>query len=148
MGEILELVFEKLTTARAWAVMSDVIARADHRTPVLSEGCVALSGSALRAMSNMGGAVTLTLDAFPISSYGRIEGMSLRLLRAGGQFDLELSLSLAEADDLHRVVDAFYGFAAEVSARYGGLHYYCGLEPAVDLDTRFFTDRRRGPLGR
>jgi hypothetical protein len=43
-------------------------------------------------------------------------------------------------------VETLMKFSRKIAFKYGIMHYFAGLEPACDEDTRLFTHGRRGPL--
>lgn len=58
---------------------------------------------------------------------------------------VDVILIFEESDLNHEIQDLMY-FAKALASQYQIDLYYCGLDPAYDLDTRFFTKENIGPL--
>lgn len=60
-------------------------------------------------------------------------------------FDIYLLLDEPEFKKVDSIL-FWQTFATELASLIGAREFYCGLDPASDEDTRFFTDQTLGPL--
>lgn len=131
MSQLIELVFEGLTRAQAFALLSE-LGNPPGAEPIAS-----------------GGVAESKLDALPLPGSSVLRDVHLRRLPdAEGRFDVELNFSL-ESVEGRRGADlqqALFDFARRLAETVGARHYFAGLEPARDIETRLFTGTTLGPI--
>ncbi|UVL90611.1 hypothetical protein [Pseudomonas sichuanensis] len=95
------------------------------------------------------GDVCLTehLHEFNVSGVIRLPLVFLRVIKYKGEVDVELSFNDDPSLDIDRVMLVMQGYADELSKKFHIKEFYGGLEPAADIDTRYFTGNTLGPLG-
>lgn len=75
-----------------------------------------------------------------------LSGVGIQILKYGGKFDMNIVFdSNLTANKFS--VSILQEWASSIALQSGAMTYFCGIEPAVDLNTRFFTEDVLGPLG-
>ncbi len=68
---------------------------------------------------------------------------NLRILKYGGKFDIDFNFELDKMSSENETSEVLFlilhGFVKELSGKHDVKNYYCGLEPASDVETRIFT---------
>ncbi|MDF9617971.1 hypothetical protein P5705_09985 [Pseudomonas entomophila] len=90
--------------------------------------------------------MTEHLHEFNASGTIRLPLVFLRVIKYKGEVDVELSFNDAPSLDIDRVMLAMQGYADELSKKFHIKEFYGGLEPAADIDTRYFTGNTLDPL--
>ena len=84
------------------------------------------------------------------ASWGKfyIDDLAVRLLRYDGHVDVEFTWRTpgSTPEDLGRLVRSVHEQALAAARKNGNPTFYGGIEPAVDKETRFFTNEVLGPL--
>lgn len=70
----------------------------------------------------------------------------LRVLKYSGEVDVELSFSDLPFFEIGCVMIAMQSYANALSNVFRVERFYGGLEPALDVETRYFTGTTLGPL--
>jgi len=146
MGQVVELVVECV----AEHGLLRLLTHASRMGTVLDADVdgvqVSATVTASQICHDVTSSATIRMVDFDIPVVGSIRGVVLRVLQtAANTFDLEVSLDL---DDVSQPADLSQGLfdLGQVLAEYGAASsYFAGLEPASDMDTRFFTDNEWGP---
>jgi hypothetical protein len=86
------------------------------------------------------------LGGFHVSPALTLPSVLLRAVKCGGRADVELSFDNVVASDVDSVMLAVQIYASNLSSFFGVTKFYGGLEPAVDVETRYFTNDLLGPL--
>ncbi|WP_122316855.1 hypothetical protein [Pseudomonas cichorii] len=81
-----------------------------------------------------------------VSSEIQIPLILLRVIKLGSIIDVELSFDSSELLDIDAVMAAMKIYSCGLSKCFGGMEYYGGLEPAMDAETRYFTNDTPGPM--
>ncbi|WP_337057459.1 hypothetical protein [Pseudomonas sp. USHLN015] len=94
------------------------------------------------------GDVCLTgkLRGFKISEAVCLPLVLLRVIKYKGEVDVELSFNEIPSLDIGRIMLAMQVYADGLSKRFDIKEFYGGLEPAADIDTRYFTGGALGGL--
>ena len=77
-----------------------------------------------------------------------LPNLQLRLLKYEGQYDIEFNFDSNELENTTTMtlVKELHSHAKRVALECGVNDFYCGIEPASDEDTRYFTNDELGPL--
>lgn len=74
----------------------------------------------------------------------------IRLVKYGGSYDVDLNFDPRSlvGGSKSAVLVQLHQYAKFIRSNFSLATFYCGLEPASDEDTRYFTDDEVGPLKR
>jgi hypothetical protein len=77
-----------------------------------------------------------------------ISNCGLRVLHYNGFYDLEINFKHSDVviPKEYDLIDVLIEFCEYASKTCSFETCYCGLEPVSDKETRFFTNKERGPL--
>lgn len=77
-----------------------------------------------------------------------LPNVQLRLLKYEGQYDVEFNFDFNELENTATttLVKELHAHAKCISLECGVSDFCCGMEPASDEDTRYFTNDELGPL--
>ena len=111
-------------------------------------GTVGISKSLVDAIVASEGDVCLTeqLHGFRVLETIRLPLVLLRVVKYEGKFDIELSFNEAPSFDIDKIMFAMQEYAVALSRKFNIKEFYGGLEPAADIDTRYFTGNALGPV--
>jgi len=87
------------------------------------------------------------LHEFKVSESICVPLVLLRALKYEDGVDVELSFNSILSVDIDCIMFAMQRYANAISKKFHVKEFYGGLEPAVDIDTRYFTGNALGPLG-
>jgi len=106
------------------------------------------SGILIDRFISYSGEICLTgkLHGFSFSEGMQLPLVFLRVIKYGGEVDVELSFDDTSLPDISCVMRAAQKYASTLSKKFDVNEFYGGLEPAVDFDTRYFTGDFLGPL--
>ncbi|WP_147310742.1 hypothetical protein [Pseudomonas citronellolis] len=91
--------------------------------------------------------LTGRLYKFNISDEVCLPFVFLRVIKYAGGIDVELSFDDTQIFDIGGLMRAMQIYADGLSKRINMVGFYGGLEPAIDIDTRYFTGDVLGSLG-
>ncbi|MFR0716831.1 hypothetical protein ACLUS7_17420 [Enterobacterales bacterium BD_CKDN230030183-1A_HGKHYDSX7] len=91
--------------------------------------------------------LTEQLHEFKASEAIYLPLVLLRVIQYKRKVDVELSFNCVPSFDIGHVMLAMQGCADALSKKFHIKEFYGGLEPASDVDTRYFTGNALGPLG-
>jgi len=129
--ELLEIVFEGMSEGLA------------------SEVATTITGFAIAPPSADEGVRGYGIESFSLSPGISLHQVHVRILRYDqDQFDVELNFIVDYRDwpDACILYDAMLRYTEMVASKYRIESRYAGMEPAVDEDTRIFTNGCKGPL--
>ena len=91
--------------------------------------------------------IHICVDVFTIGPLN-IPDVMFRLLKHDEVFDIDFNFRY---DDFKRLggtspISSLQEGVRKLALDFGAANYYAGMEPASDLDTRFFTNEKFGPL--
>jgi hypothetical protein len=77
-----------------------------------------------------------------------IKNCSIQILQYDSKYDVGINFNWEDIclRDSTDVTETLMTFSRKMAFKYGIRHYFAGLEPACDEETRLFTHGRRGPL--
>ncbi|CAN7717647.1 hypothetical protein LJR232_005894 [Aquipseudomonas alcaligenes] len=90
--------------------------------------------------------LTERLHEFKVSETVCLPLVLLRVIKYKGEVDVEFSFNEIPSIDIGCIMLAMRGCADGLSKRFDIKGFYGGLEPAVDMDTRYFTGGALGGL--
>lgn len=152
MSEVIEFVFEDVQLSRLSSLVSSIT---NYAQQVLSVECPEREQIAL---SSAEGLELLIGSADELSVFYKLANVSIGGVRAAfmlaevvkyrGQCDVELSVWENDLRDssVKALITTMARKMNELAAENGVHQWYSGLEPARDLETRYFTGLEMGPL--
>lgn len=148
MAQLLELVFESATKARAAELMQDLATVSGSEYAVICDGKTILPETSLnKLLSDTHSCAAMRFLDFAMPGIGVVPGVVVRVLKtAEDLFDIEVSLDLDDVEHLENFAPALCRFASGLAQRHRIRNFFAGLEPACDHDTRIFTQESLGPL--
>lgn len=110
--------------------------------------CLGLNQSMIAELCRFEGDVCVSakLYGFDIVSASSDFFVLLRIIKYGGSVDVELCFDDSVFSDVDKVMLLLQKYLKEISGRVRMKEYYGGVEPAKDLETRYFTGEMLGPL--
>ena len=69
-----------------------------------------------------------------------------RVVKYGGSFDVEFFFYDSDVDDVGAAMRGMQRYIVELASKFQLGGFYGGMEPAVDVQTRYFTNGDFGPL--
>lgn len=75
-----------------------------------------------------------------------IHDLVLQVFPVGSRFDLFLNFREEAVSDLSAAIRALNEWTTHLRSRFGLADVYCGIDPADDEGTRFFTNGTLGPM--
>lgn len=108
-----------------------------------------LSEKGVEEFLNFYGDVTILVNVGEL----RLESLVLpvvqiRLLKYEEEYDIDFNFDLNEVKDVSKtvLVTLLYAYVKKLAVNCNVSSFYCGMEPASDEDTRYFTNEEMGPL--
>ena len=74
-----------------------------------------------------------------------IPNVLLRLVKYNDQYDIDFNFDIKEVDNKN-FIEKLHHHIIEIAKNYNIAIFFCGLEPASDAGTRYFTNSNLGPL--
>jgi len=145
MGQLVELVLEGMPPPAAEAVLTTLLAAARLDSAEIDRVARRLAQPAADALAATERAL-LRLGELALPTLGPTRNVRLHLLRDATTYDLELSLDLDDVPDPEQLTADLHTLAQDLASRFTIPHFFAGLDPAADEDTRLFTGAARGPL--
>jgi hypothetical protein len=101
----------------------------------------------LNQSTNNGWALFINLTELNLKQ-SRIKNCTLQILQYDSQYDININFNLDDIRfrDSTDFIENLMKFARKIAFKYGIQHYFAGLEPADDEETRLFTNGKKGPL--
>ncbi|QJQ19906.1 hypothetical protein HG549_08155 [Pseudomonas sp. SK] len=111
-------------------------------------GAVGINKSLIDAVVAAEGEVCLTeqLHGFKVLEAIRLPLVLMRVIKYEGKFDIDLSFDEVPSFDIDQIMFAMQEYAVALSRKFNIKEFYGGLEPAADIDTRYFTGNASGPV--
>lgn len=74
--------------------------------------------------------------------------MQLRLFFYDGKYDIDFNFDLLNqvASDQKILIEEVHSYTKKIANKFNITAYFGGLEPAIDKNTRYFTQEKKGPL--
>ena len=139
MGQLIEIIFEDLNYEQAKGVIRDII---DERIPYDK------SFDSIN-LNNKPALFEILVGEIGLNSGISVSNVHIRLLKyEKTKYDIEVNFDLDDVKfkGFGGLEVAMHNYAKKISDRNHVKSYYSGLEPAKDLDTRFFTCDTIGPF--
>ncbi|MEE1880860.1 hypothetical protein V0R55_11860 [Pseudomonas soli] len=148
-----EVMLERVPDVALQAVLKVIVASAKtHSDLSLSADSEVQGGESLEAVTQRlhgsGESVCLSLRLweFNVSNKVSLPLVLLRVIKWEDRLDIELSFNSTPADDLSDIMQALHAYVSGLAGRFSIPVFYGGMEPAIDNDTRYFTNETLGPL--
>lgn len=155
MSSLLEVVFENVIQRNVGRLLLLLIAGAGRIVNAqCSEDIVLivsgkLDANALNSVLNFQGDVALSVSLSNLKFGGVIfPKVLVRLVKYGEQYDIDFNFDPDELEgvDMMSLVKQLHDHAKEIARDSEVDTFFCGMEPASDKDTRYFTNDDFGPL--
>ncbi|ATB67631.1 hypothetical protein [Pseudomonas mosselii] len=148
-----EVMLESVPDAALQAALKVIVATAQTLSDLsLSGDSEVQRGASLETLtqrlrvSSESVCLSLRLWEFNVSNKVSLPLVLLRVIKWEDRLDIELSFNSTPADDLHDIMQALHTYASGLAGRFSIPVFYGGMEPALDKDTRYFTNDMLGPL--
>jgi len=155
MPELLEIVFEGIHRSKVYQVLQELLERAGGIIEVQCSEAIEISEKSGLTEREFGDFVSLSVDASLLINIGelqinkmRIPRVLMRVVKYGDKFDIDFNFEENRVTGMTaiEIMKEAHLFVTEVSEKYQISHWFGGMEPASDDDTRYFTDKEAGPL--
>ncbi|MGE8486461.1 MAG: hypothetical protein ACN6Q5_28195 [Pseudomonas sp.] len=156
MAGLLEVVFEFVDKGSVLPLLTEIIngaesvvsAQCSETFPVWRDCQIQLD--AISAAMSFEGEVCVLVNVRNLKIMELIIGSVLvRILKYDGVFDIDFSFDESDVGLRERaVVDVLLAYSKGMADKFEVARYFCGVEPASDEDTRFFTSGELGPFAR
>jgi len=153
MGQIIEIIFEDLEADGQYKIFEEIrhliprnsFLNADEDAFKLNQ----ITPELMLSLQSRNENYSLTIDPkfldldsvlirFPRISFVKYDGSKLDI---NINFEIELVKSISKS----QVIQSLHNFAIKLAKKNYVKTYFCGLDPAVDENTRFFTNEKLGP---
>lgn len=149
MSEFIEILFEKIDIKRSYEIFKNALTDTNKievteatEHPFYLLNSKKSNAELIPLMPD--GSVYFKLKSFVIDDI-HIENIGLQIYRYGYHFDLSLDVVLEEIKSRY-TVEQFQVAVASLARLLSAQHFCCGLDPATDLNTQFFSGSNFGPL--
>lgn len=155
MSSLLEVVFENVHKNNVIRLLMLQIAASSKVINVqCSEDIELMNGdeldvNALSYLLSFDGDVSALINLNDMKINGiTMPNVLLRLVKYSEQYDIDFNFDSDEIDniDMTILVAELHHHAKEVARDHNIANFFCGMEPASDEDTRYFTNESLGPL--
>ena len=155
MSGLLEVVFENVLKSKVIQLLMMLITasgriinvQCSEDIELMNEG--ELDVDSLSSLLSFDGDVSVlfNLNDMKIGSI-ILPNVLLRLVKYGVRYDIDFSFESEEIEnvDMTTLVAELHNHAKEVAKNHNMADFFCGMEPAFDEDTRYFTNECLGPL--
>ena len=102
---------------------------------------------ALNQSTNNGWSFFINLSELNLKQFS-IKNCTLQILQYDSKYDISINFNLDDIRFRHSTdfIETLMKFARKIAFKYGIQHYFAGLEPADDEETRLFTNGKKGSL--
>lgn len=155
MTELLEVVLENILRPKVYHLLIVLLKNAGKIVDVQCSETLKLSESGISegdidAFINIPNDACLLIKLSDLQIAGTIiPSVLLRLVKYGDQFDIDFNFDESDVKGIGTtaLMKKFHAYITELGEGHEVAHWFGGLEPASDEDTRYFTDGVFGPLG-
>ena len=155
MSKLLEIMFENVFEDNVIPLLLMLIGKprniikvqCSEETNLVIDG--RLDVYALNFVLKNNGDVTVIISLYSIE-FGDVllPKALLRLVKYGKKYDIDFTFDSNELEktDMDNLLSELHGHAIEIAKDNDIGAFFCGMEPASDEDTRYFTNYKLGPL--
>lgn len=149
MHEFVEILFEKVNIYESIEFLKSALTDSSIESVNESNDCPILiynsKGSIAELIPSMpDGSVYFSLNLILIDNI-QFENVGLQIYKYGSYYDISVDVSLMEIKT-KCTLEQLQIAIANLAKRLNAYFFCCGLEPATDLNTRFFSESNFGPL--
>jgi hypothetical protein len=154
MNESFEVVLQGVAKDDLFVLLNSLVSCANNMANItFSEGIVSTNVNdfnrevveeILQSKGNL--CVSANLYMFNVARTIVVPFILLRVIKYDGKIDVELCFDDTRIASIHEVMFAMQGYVKQVAEKVNIEIFYGGMEPAVDIDTRYFTNDSWGPL--
>lgn len=108
-----------------------------------------LDVDSLSSLLNFDGDVSVLVSLNDMNIGGvTLPNVLLRLVKYGDCYDIDFNFDTEEVEntDMTALVAELHHHAQQIAGEHRMAEFFCGMEPASDEDTRYFTNEMLGPL--
>ncbi|MEZ4222213.1 MAG: hypothetical protein R3B13_14855 [Polyangiaceae bacterium] len=147
MGELTECCLDGCTADLLPALLTALIERASALLEVDAHGSAfRLDDHDPSRLVQSGGSCSVHLAQFRLDASTSIERVVVQIFPVARKFDLFVVFREEDASDFALCIDRLNAVTSDMRTRFGLTDVYCGMDPASDAETRFFTNGALGPL--
>lgn len=154
MSSLLEVVFENVLKTKVTQLLMLLVAtsrivnvQCTEDIELMNEG--KLDVNSLSSLLSFDGDVSalVSLNDMNIGSI-TLPSVLLRLVKYGDHYDIDFNFDSEEVEkiDMTALVEELHHHAKRIAGDHSMPEFFCGMEPASDEDTRYFTNETLGPL--
>lgn len=155
MTELLEVVLESISRPKVYHLLMALLGNAGKIVDVQCSETLQLSESGIsegdiHSFINISNDACLLIKLSDLKVAGNvIPAVLLRLIKYGDKFDIDFNFDESDVKGIGTtaLMKKFHAYITELGEDHEVAHWFGGLEPASDEDTRYFTDGAFGPLG-
>ncbi len=155
MQELIEVVLENISPEKIHPIIKDLLKKNENIIEIqcseeldfLEKGKI--SGSDIMSFINLPDDACLYVKIRELKIDNvNIACVLLRLVKYGKQFDIDFNFDEKNTEDtgIKIFMEKMHGYTINLGEIYQIGHWFCGIEPASDKETRYFTDYEAGPL--
>ncbi|MCL1126249.1 hypothetical protein [Shewanella surugensis] len=155
MSSLLEVVFENVLKTKVIQLLMLLVSTSRRIINIQCSENIELMNedkldmNLLSNLLNFDGDISalISLNGMNIGSI-TLPNVLLRLVKYGDHYDIDFNFDSKEVDniDMTALVVELHHHAKEIARDHSMAEYFCGMEPASDEDTRYFTNETLGPL--
>lgn len=154
MGQLIEIEFEGLSPDSLFKLYKELLNHlSDNEHLQAGDDCYKVQDVSLDLMKELfarDSNYILTVDA----DYLKLGNTKINSPRInfskydGSKFEMNFNFELEMVDSIseNECIKALHSFATRLAQKHSVVNYFCGLDPVVDEDTRFFTNEKVGPF--
>lgn len=155
MAEILEVVLEGVLRSKVNQILMILLSNAGTIVDVQCSEDIQLSDEEriseqeIEAFLNLSDDACLSIKLSTLKIDGiAIPSVLLRLLKYNDQFDIDFNFNESDIENISTtaLMTKLHSYTTKLGESYEVGHWFGGMEPASDEDTRYFTDNKFGPL--
>ncbi len=155
MSNLFEVVFEDIPKSKVIPLLLSLIASSNRVINTRCSGGISfmdgdkISTSILESVLNFEGDISMLFDLQDMH-VGSIDlpKVLLRLVKYTDKYDIDFNFDESEIDNkyIQSLIAELHDCAKKLASDYNIQNFFGGMEPALDEDTRYFTNEVLGPI--
>lgn len=155
MAELIEVVLEDVPKSKVYETIEHILGDAGEVMEVQCSEQIAdcdqaeLSEKGIKSFLELSeqASILVNVDGLKIGKV-TIPSVLLRIVKYEDSVDIDFNFSESDLRDITTadLMSKIHAYVADLGKRYGISHWFGGMEPASDEDTRYFTGDEVGPL--
>ncbi len=155
MSELVEVVFENVQKAEVLSLLMQLVSSSGKIIDVhCSEDFNLMDANeldlnSLRSFLDFDGdaCALIRLDIMGVGNIA-LPNILVRLNKYSDNYDIDFNFDLEGVENIEMpaLLSELHNHASGIAEHHGLVDFFCGMEPASDEDTRYFTNEKMGPL--